>query len=196
MLCAVFTDVNDQKVAEHALQESELRYEAAVKSSGINIWEYNIQTDTVTIFSNSSRLKKGCTVVPNYVQSTIDNGYVREDSLADYYAMFEKLRRGDKEVTADLWYKTNNELGFWCERVTYTTVPDSSGKPLKAFGVGREVTREKEAEKRYHDELAYREAMQNATLASVNINLTKNTILDGKSKFAGIASLMKSAKTA
>lgn len=196
MICAVFTDVHHQKMAEQALIESELRYEAAVKSSGINIWEYDFKADTVTLFSNSPRLKKGCHFVTNYIQSTLDNGYVRQDSIQEYLAVFDKMKQGDKEIIADLWYKTNNELGFWCERVTYTAMCDDSGNIVKYFGVGRDVTREKNAEKQYRDELAYRMAMQNATMVSIHLNLTQNTILDGKSQFDEITQKIEQSKTA
>lgn len=196
VLCAVFTDVNDQKTAQHALKESELRYKAAVSSSGINIWEYDVESDTVTVFSNSSRLKKGCQVVPNYIQSTIDHGYIHENSIPDYLEVFQKLKQGEPEVAADLWYKTNNELGFWCERVTYTAICNSHGKAVKYFGVGRDVTKEKNAQKRYQDELAYRMAMQHTTMASLLFNLSQNTIIDGKSKFDEITQKMQQSKTA
>lgn len=196
VICAVFTDVHDQKTAEQALMESELRYEAAVKASGINIWEYQIDTDTITVYSNSSRIKKGCHVLENYIPSTLESGYLREDSVSQFLSMYEKIRRGEGEVTADLWYRTNNELGFWCERVTYTTIFDEFGKPVKSFGVGRDVTQEKNAEKQYQDELAYREAMQNAAVVSIHINLTKNKVLDGKSSFPDVTKKIEESTSA
>ena len=196
VICAVFTDIHDQKMAEQALMESELRYEAAAKASGINIWEYNIETDTVTVYSNSARIKSGCHIVEHYTRSTLENGYVREDSIPEFLEMYARLRRGERRVTADLWYKTNNELGFWCERVTYTTIFDQQGSAVKSFGVGRDVTREKNAEKQYQDELAYREAMQNATVVSIHVNLSRNTILDGKSSFREIAEIIDHSETA
>ncbi|MEG2377817.1 MAG: ATP-binding protein, partial [Clostridia bacterium] len=58
------------------------------------------------------------------------------------------------------------------------------------------MTKEKEAEKRYRDELYYREAMQKATMASINVNLTKNVILDYKSNFPEVIGHMSAAKTA
>ncbi|VYU72706.1 Sensory/regulatory protein RpfC [Eubacterium limosum] len=196
VLCAVFTDINDQITAQQALTESELRYEAAVKSSGINIWEYDVESDTVTVFANSSRLKKGCHMVPNYIQSTIDHGYIHENSIPDYLEVFQKLKQGEPEAAADLWYKTNNELGYWCERVTYTAICNAHGKAVKYFGVGRDVTKEKNAQKRYQDELAYRMAMQHTTMVSLLFNLSQNTIIESKSKFDEITKKIQHSKTA
>ncbi|MEG1774123.1 MAG: ATP-binding protein, partial [Oscillospiraceae bacterium] len=97
---------------------------------------------------------------------------------------------------ADLWIRSNREDEFWCERVVYTNIFDDDGNPIKAYCIGHDVTKEKEAEKRYRDELAYREAMQNVTMASITVNLTQNTILDYESNFPEITAHMAAAHTA
>lgn len=196
VLCAVFTDVNDQRLAAQALKESEMKYQMAVKAAGMNIWEYDIKNDCLVVLSNSPRIKQGCFEIKDYTQSTIQNDFVREDSREAFLNVFRQLRAGVKEVSADLWYKTNDTLGYWCEHVIYTNVFDADGTPVKAFGVGRDITREKDAEQRYRHELAYREVMQKATVASLNMNLTQNKILDFKSKFEEIAERMQGAVSA
>lgn len=180
---AVFSDIEEFKQLEKALLEQQLRYEVAIKSSGMNIWEYDINSDCLTVVSNSSRIKQNCYSIENYIQSTIDHGYVREDSIPTFYSIFEKLKQGDEEIIEDIWYKTTDEAGWWCERVIYTTVFDEKGKPQKAFGAGRDVTREKEAIQKFQEELHYREAIQGTNLGSIKINLTQNTILEGASPF-------------
>ncbi|NLS85025.1 MAG: hypothetical protein GXZ14_05375 [Ruminococcaceae bacterium] len=156
---------------------NQLMYEVAIKSSGINIWEYDIQNDSLFVVSNSQRIKQNCFHIENYIESTIKNGYVREDSIATFRSIFTRLQNGEREITEDIWYKTTDELGWWCERVTYTACFDENGKPLKAFGAGRDVTREKEAEKKFYEEMSYREALQSGNLASIKINLTKNLVI-------------------
>ena len=151
MYQAVFTDVDKLKRLEQELLENQLRYESAIKGSGINIWEYDIRQDSLYIVSNSSRIKQNCYSIDHYIQSTLDNGYVREDSIDLFLDIFKRLRQGECEVTGDIWYKTTDEMGWWCERVTYTAIFDDEGKPYRAFGAGRDVTREKEAEKRFHE---------------------------------------------
>lgn len=183
MFHSVFSDVQETKETEQSLLEMQVRYETAIKSSGINIWEYDIQKDSLIVVSNSSRIKQNCFVIEHYIASTIEHGYVREDSIKTFYSIFDRLKRGEKQITEDIWYKTNDEMGWWCERVTYTTVFSDSGIPLKAFGAGRDVTREKEAEQKFKAEMSYRAAMQSTTLNSLKIDLTNNTIIDGSSLF-------------
>ncbi|MDD2971749.1 MAG: response regulator [Lachnospiraceae bacterium] len=187
---AVFTDADKMKSIEDAQKEQQLRYQVAIKSSGINVWEYNIQKDMLTVISNSTRIKQNCFTIENYIHSTIQNGYVREDSLETFYSIFERLKNGVKEVSEDIWYKTTDEVGWWCERVIYTTVFDEKGVPVKAFGAGRDVTREKEAIKKFDEEMSYRAAMQEANIDSLKINLTQNTIIDGDSPFRVLSELI------
>ncbi|MEG2393864.1 MAG: ATP-binding protein, partial [Ruthenibacterium sp.] len=196
LVYAYYTDITLQKQTEQALRESQSRYAAAIRSANINIWEYDYATDAMTIFSKSPKVKAKDNVIENYTETAILEGHVREDSAPVLLDMLQKLKNGVKEVTADLWIRQNREDEFWCEHVIYTNAFDDAGRPVKAYCVGRDITKEKEAEKRYHDELSYRKAIQKATMASFNVNLTQNTILDGKSTFAQITAHMKNAKTA
>ncbi|MDD3277575.1 MAG: response regulator [Lachnospiraceae bacterium] len=189
---AVFTDVDKMKSIEEAEKEQQLRYQVAIKSSGMNVWEYDIQNDILTVVSNSSRIKQNCFTIENYIHSTVENGYVRADSLQTFYSIFERLKNGEKEVSEDIWYKTTDEAGWWCERVIYTTVFDEKGMPVKAFGAGRDVTREKEALKKFDEEMSYRSALQHTIIDSLKINLTQNTITGGESQFHVLTELIDS----
>ncbi|MEG2015119.1 MAG: PAS domain S-box protein, partial [Clostridia bacterium] len=193
---AYYTDITSQKQTEEALVESKSRYAAAVKSSNINIWEYDYEKDEMTIFSTSPRANPKNGIIKNYLSSVVLEKHIREDSAPLLFGMILKLKNGEKEVTEDLWIRENPNDEFWCERVIYTNAFDNSGKPIKAYCVGRDVTKEKEAEKRYREEVLYREAMQKATMASINVNLTKNIIMDYKSVFPEVVAHMNSAKTA
>ncbi|MEF9941928.1 MAG: PAS domain-containing protein [Lachnospiraceae bacterium] len=195
VLYTVFTDIHEQIQTEYALRESESRYAAAVRSANINIWEYDYNTDTMTIFSKSPKINVKSNIIPNYIDTAISGGHISKESAPLLLEMVENLKNGENEVTADLWIRNHPEEEFWCERVIYTNAFDDAGNPVKAYCVGRDITKEKEAEKRYRDELSYREAMQKATMASINVNLTKDIILDYKSVFPEVADNMEKAKT-
>ncbi|MEG1684114.1 MAG: histidine kinase dimerization/phospho-acceptor domain-containing protein, partial [Oscillospiraceae bacterium] len=196
VLYTVFTDMHEQVQAERALRESEARYAAAIKSANINIWEYEYATDTMTIFSTSPKIHPDDLTVRNYKEDVISAGHISEESARVLFDTLEKLENGAPEATADLWVRDKWGDEFWCERILYTNAFDEAGKPVKAYCVGRDITREKEAEKRYCEERSYREAVQRATMASINMNLTQNTILDYKSIFGEIAAHMGAASSA
>ncbi|MEG2366791.1 MAG: ATP-binding protein [Oscillospiraceae bacterium] len=196
VIYAYCTDISAQKQAEHALSESQLRYAAAIKSSNINIWEYDYATDCMTIFSTSPRANPKNGIIRDYLRTVVPEGHIREDSAPLLFDMIARLKNGEREVSADLWIRERREDDFWCERVTYTNTFDDEGKPIKAYCVGHEITKEKEAEKRYRDELSYREAMQKATMVSINVNLSENKILDYKSIFPEVTAKMAAASSA
>ncbi|MGL6293599.1 PAS domain-containing protein [Eubacterium aggregans] len=189
-LCyANYTNVDKLKEVDQALLENQLRYKVAVKSSGINIWEYDIQEDSIFVISNSPRIKQNCFQIPHYTQSTLENGFVREDSIPTFLNLFDRLRQGVPEMTTDIWYKTTDKAGFWCERVTYTSTFDANGKPIKSFGAGRDVTREKEAEKKFHEELSYRKAAQSDNLVTIILDLSDDRVLEISSIFQCVRDL-------
>ncbi|MEG2434773.1 MAG: ATP-binding protein [Ruthenibacterium sp.] len=196
IIFAYYTDITAQKQAEQALRESEFRYATAIRLSNIDICEYEYATDTMTFFSTSPRIEAHNLLVPHYLGNIMQANNLRADSLALLFATFEQLKQGVPEISIDLWICAQREQPYWCERVNYTNIFDANGKPMRAYCVGHDVTKEKEAEKRYRDELSYREAMQKATMASVNVNLTTNQILDYKSTFPELIPHMQAAKTA
>lgn len=139
------------------------------------------------IISSSARIKQDCYYIDNYIEITLENGFVRDDSKERFLSIYERLRNGEKEVTEDIWYKTTDQDGWWCERVTYTTAFDDKGNPVKAYGAGRDVTREKEAEKRFYDEITYHKSLNSDTLSSLIINLTTNQVVNASSSFESVS---------
>ncbi|MEA4854325.1 MAG: PAS domain-containing protein [Christensenella sp.] len=194
-ICAVFTDVTDQMTTQQALRDSELKYQLAIEAAGINIWEYDIVNDVMHVISSSSRVELTQHEVKDYHRTLLGSGQIREDSRREVQRIFERLHAGEEKVSADVWFKLGDGLGYWCEHVVYTTTFDEYGKPIRAFGVGKDVTREKEAEQQYRHELAYREVMQTATMTSMNINLTQNRLVDFNSKFGEITDILAKASS-
>lgn len=188
---AVFTDIDKLKEIEQKLQENKLRYEVAIKNSGINIWEYNIRTDCLNFISSSARVHQDNGRIEHYIPTIINSGNLRADSIKEFRSIFDALQSGAKEAGGDIWYKSKGDSGWWCERVIYTTIFDTKGAPVKAFGAGKDVTREKEAEKKFHDELSFRKTIQSNNLASALIDLSANRVLEINSRFGSIISLEK-----
>ncbi len=195
ILCAVFTDVTQVVESEQALKTNEMKYQLAVKVAGINIWEYDIANDVMHLINSCPRIDVSVSTIADYVPTMLHKGYIRHDSIEDFQQVHQRLRAGEKDVSADLWYQTSDGLGFWCVHIMYFTVFDENGKPVKAFGVGRDITREKETEQRYLHEIAYRQVMQTSTMTSMNINLTKNKLVEFQSRFEEIDAGLRRAKT-
>lgn len=183
-------DVTEIRRAERELLESKLRYEVAIQSSGLNLWEYDIQNDTVFLISSTSRTTLNRLHIEHYSRIMVQKGYIREDSVDCFLRIFERLRQGEREINEDIWYQVTGDSGEWCERVSYTSFLDHNGTPIKAFGAGRDVTREKEAEKKFYEEMFYRKAMQSENLATAVVDLTDDRVVEINSSFSSVTRLV------
>lgn len=189
-ICAVMMDYTERHQAESALNDIRIRYELATRSSRINAWEYNIALDKLLVYPNIQGDDKEEKEHKQYSTIYTNEKLIREDCRDKFFSIFSRLRNGEKEITEDIWIKGDDDTDWWCERISYINVFDKNGNPVKAFGSGKNITNEKEAEKRFKDELAYRKVMQKATVVSLKIDLSKNIVSDAESKFGKIAKMI------
>ena len=168
----VFVDITAQKEAEKQLRESDERYRVAVAGAGVNVWEYDFAHKCI-IQSDGTMEKHGFDrVVTNVPQSLIDNGYVSPEDQLAFLEMYQKMERGESPVTGDFWVNSENRNGRWCERIYYSVICDDNGHPVKAYGSSQDVTAFKIAEKRYQEEISYRNRLSESVIAACCVNLT------------------------
>ncbi|MEG1432373.1 PAS domain-containing hybrid sensor histidine kinase/response regulator [Eubacterium sp.] len=177
LMNGVVMDITKQKELEEALRLSEEKFRIATQNSDIVFWTYDFNRKAI-IQTNSSQTVHGYkSIVENVPESLIADHHIREDSTEAFLEMYQKLESGAKMASGDFWTHRENEDNWWCEHIDYTTVFDIHGKPIYAHAVGRDVTAEKMAEKRYNEEMAYAQATQSKKLlAKVRINVTRNLV--------------------
>ncbi|MEG0767330.1 MAG: ATP-binding protein, partial [Clostridia bacterium] len=190
----VFVDITDQKVAEQALKQSEQKYVIAMNNADVNVWEYDIPHRQLIQSDNCAKYYGLLRVLENVPQSILDSGYIRKDSEADYRQLYARVCAGEQNIAADIWIKTPAMTDYCCVRMIYSVICDIHGAPVRAFGASKDVTREKEAEKRFYDEVAQRKIINENILGTFMINLTQDTIGGGESKFPQVLALEKSHK--
>ena len=74
-------------------------------------------------------------IVENVPDSVAVMGASQED-VAKFRKLYEDVRQGKEFATADVWFNSPVIKDTRCERLTYYTVKDISGKPVKAYGIG------------------------------------------------------------
>ena len=179
-----FAGVDDQFKAEQARSEARRLYEFAVEKTGLVVWEYDIVNHRVVMAENEFTeydyrkfgLPKVIENAPESLVTFIDERYVDE-----FLGMYRAVDNGAPEASCEVWYKLTAGREPRCERIFYRTVFDGEGRPVKAYGIGQNVTARKLEQENY-DRL-YRQisgSLGNA-IASFQLNLSKDIYLKGYS---------------
>ncbi|MDD3401815.1 MAG: response regulator [Hespellia sp.] len=204
----VVMDITRQKEMEASLRLSEEKFRIATENSDVCFWTYNIKNKEI-IQTSASKMRHGHQdIVADIPNSVIQSGFVRQDSTKDFLEMYRKLEQGAKTCSADIWFRTHDGKGWWCEHIDYTNVFDKKGLPVCAYAVGKDVTAVKLSEQRYNEELEYSNAVQHEDLlAKARSNITQDLVEsyiakdnvgvldDGSSYTAGTDTMAETALT-
>ena len=169
----VFVDISAQKEAEKRLLQSDERYRVSIDGAGVNVWEYDFETESITQSEGSMKKHGFERVVENVPQMLVDTNYVAPEDQAAFLEVFEKMRRGETPVGGDFWVYDAQRRNRWCERIFYSVILDDSGRPVKAYGSSQDVTAFKIAEKRYQEEILYRNKLTGSVIAASCVILTR-----------------------
>ena len=138
----LLSDITEQKETEEALRISEEKFRIATQNSDISFWVYDFDTRQILNTPSFKKTHRKESVVDNVPQSLVECGYVRSDSVNAFVDMYRKLREGAPTASGDFWFRKQDDSGWWCERIVYTNVLDETGKPLRAYALGKDVTTE------------------------------------------------------
>ncbi len=189
---SVSTDISQLVQTQRQLTISEERYRIALTQTQNAVWEYDIESRTVyqpdsqreTILSDY--LLKS--VIPNMPDSMIKSGLIHPDSVGVFKEMYDDIHRGQKNCSCTVRiYNKNRELRWL--KMNCSTVFDNCGKPIRAIGIARDVTAEKETEQKLAMEMQYRDSFVSDAMCAYEINLTKDEVISLSSDWAAMLAL-------
>jgi signal transduction histidine kinase/ActR/RegA family two-component response regulator len=174
-------------------EETAILYEAAVKEANLVVWEYDIRQHRVIMsdddFTNRDYNKFGLRrVIENAPQSLVP--YIDEDCVAAFLDMYRRVDEGAPAADCYVWYKLQPGVEPRYMHLAQTTVFDVQGQPVKAFGIGRNLTSQKLAQDEY--ERLYKQMMGNQqdSVGSFQLNLSQNRYLDGYSPYPSVVQVL------
>ncbi len=129
------------------LVKNKLRFDTAVKHTGLSMWEYNIVEKCIYQKENSIEMHGFSKKVPNVPTSLVESKYVHPDSAQEFLAMYEKLFAGEKEAGGVFRVLNAKHDDYWWEKITYVTEFDDSGKPISAIGFSTDISEYMEMKK-------------------------------------------------
>lgn len=175
---ASYTDASAAFRVREELAVSEQRLRSATEGAELAVWEYDIPGHRI-IAANNGLFRYGLPDMIEDVPATLLDP-LEPDSLRDFKHLYQKVESGVRKCSADIWFKAEHRGRPWCERLTYDVVTDSAGRPVKAYGIGREVTSEKMEERRYRALLRDMLEVNPEALCFFYLNLTRNRCGEGQ----------------
>ncbi|MCH4193509.1 MAG: ATP-binding protein [Butyrivibrio sp.] len=170
--------INAQK-REEALRRV---YTSSVEAARLVIWEYDIASHTIT-FGSEGYTARRCRELelPSVLHNVPECLYrfTSPQYHAEIRRLYEEVQAGKESTSADVGFRTHPKQMPLFLHITYTTVTDRDGHPIKAYGTSQDMTREKKAEQQYEQELKYLSStLQEGFIAKGHHNLTQNKVLD------------------
>ncbi|MEG1859100.1 MAG: response regulator [Christensenellaceae bacterium] len=179
----------NQKTEKTKLLEE--TYARAAKQCGVTLWMFNFAEKLIYNFNNLTHIKAfdGISSFHNVPEVFSEKGSpLYPDDVQALNEMFDKLYAGEKTAkSVGRWGNEDEDVWWWYE-ISYTTIFDDDGKPLKAIGTAIDITERVRLEERYNEEIKWRKVHNHDVMGSFKMNLTKNTCEDGQSDLAKILS--------
>ncbi|MCK9181455.1 MAG: ATP-binding protein [Fibrobacteraceae bacterium] len=191
---ATFADMDKQKSVEEEGKKIRLMYDSAAENVRLLIWEYDIDTHGVTLADNPFT-KEVCRKfnVPKDIDDVL--AFMKPHFIGDSFEKFLQahyaIEQGAKKSSCEVWYKITTEQEALCELVNYTTIFDEDGKPVKAFGIGQNITAQKLEERKYNLMFQQFSESDPDSVCAFQLNLTKNICVNGKSSNPWIIKFLK-----
>ncbi len=181
------TDISGQKEAEEALRASRERCELAIRGAKLTVWEYNIKTRTISA-PDSDLSRFGFEhEIKNVPDSLLP--IVMPEDRASFAAMYNDILEGKPVASGEYWLQQSRNETPYCEKVIYTVIRDTEGRPEKAYGISQDITSQKLEEEKYNRAMAKLLAISPETLGTYHLNLTKDICDQNLSVFPALTRL-------
>jgi len=159
-------------------------YELAIRGARLAVWEYDIASKQLIIpdGENSTfameRYGFTCNTIENVPESMLRLGLTDEDRAA-FLHLYDEVFAGKKYATADIWFRRTPEDEPSCERITYYVVRGEDRKPVRAYGVGSDITPQKQEELRFHNSIQSILSANPESLCTFQLNLSRDLCFEG-----------------
>ena len=178
-----FTFTNETELKNSEKRESALRklYASSVDAAELVVWEYDPASHTVT-FDKTGYTARRCQEIglPAVFHNVPEVLYdiIPAEYHAEIRRFYDDVFAGKLYTTSDIAFRPIPDQAPLFLHLSYTTILDSEGKPVRAYGTSQDMTKEKTAELQYEHELTYMNTDRQVNfIAKGHYDLTENKIL-------------------
>ena len=170
-----------RQLAEQGIEigRGRLLYESAVQAANIVVWEYDIPGRRLIMPNgrNADVAKTHYGFEVNVIENVPEAFYCHcctEKDLRDFRKMFAEVQAGKPVVSGEFWFKNTPSSPPRRERITYSVICDDRGHPVRAYGLGQDITAMAMDEDRYKKRLKDLLIADPSMFCLLRLNLTKN----------------------
>ncbi len=173
LYCACIDITDEMKLNQDLLLSNE-RFKMVMQQTSNIVFEYDSETDRIHFITKSNSYYRLPRVIDNGPFYFIENGIVFVEFAEHFLNCFKSMSRAETNmVSMILKLRRADGKAVW-NRLTISAINDPSGKSYHSIGTFEDIHQTKEAQMRQRREEKYRAAMLSDTIATYEINLTKD----------------------
>lgn len=161
--------------------EFEEFFTLAALQSGLTVWRYDLSSRMILCRAGTINAYGYAGNVANVPESLIADGAVHPEDVQLVRDMYARIHNGAKTADCVARWRRPGTNEWWWSKISYTTIFDEAGKPIRAIGSSVDVTEEKAAQQRYQEEMSYRRSIGDHLVSSHRVNLTRGIVEDSRS---------------
>lgn len=173
-LVGVCHDVTENIENKQKLKDTENRFKLAISGAKMLVWEYDIKNKCARYPQGTEIGEIGREVILyDFPDRLFNNGTVIEEQQEEFKEFYNRVNFGEeKELRGTFWMLNSTSNIKRCVEISYSVVRDEKGNGITAYGMSRDVTEQKFTEKRFREELAFRNKMGDNIISTSCVNLT------------------------
>lgn len=172
VLYCSYSNVNELLTLEGELRRSHSLLDVAMAAASVDAWELDLKNDILLMRSSTNAYSEDVRTVNNIPHSLVTRSFVHPDDENQLYSIVDRLKNGEKMVTGVIRGKKLGHNDWSWLRVTFTNQYDESGAPLYAIGSTTDITEAINAQRRYQEEMDYRNSIGDSLISSNRLNLS------------------------
>ncbi len=173
-LVGVCHDVTENIENKQKLKDTENRFKLAINGAKMLVWEYDIKNKSARYPQGTEIGEIGREVILyDYPERLFYQNVVVKEQCEEFREFYKRVDFGDeKELKGTFWMLNSTSNIKRCMEISYSVVRDEAGNGIIAYGMSRDITEQKFNEKRFKEELAFRNKMGDNILSTSCVNLT------------------------
>lgn len=181
IILTCLSDVTDERRAIEEVHKAQRLYVSATELANLAVWTYDIPNRRIVMTSgeavNQDLKEYGISkVIENVPEAAL--AWIDPKDHEKVLAVYRAIQNGAPRASCEYWYAKAKGRKPRCERMAYTTEYDEQGKPIRAIGVGFDITAQVTERESYQQNLRNFFAANPAVVESFRLDLSQNTILE------------------